>query len=187
MGRIVVSQFMTVDGTIEDPGGAEGSPFGGWAFWAPQGEKGGAFKLEELMGSEALLLGRVTFEGFAAAWPERDGEFADKFNGMRKYVVSSTLTDPAWNNSVVLAGANAADEVRRVKDETDGTLLVNGSARLTRLLLEEGLVDELRVMVFPAIVGGGKKLFTDDGQIRKLRQVQTLDAGEVFVVIYRPA
>jgi dihydrofolate reductase len=187
MGTIVVSQFMTVDGTFEDPGGSEHSPFGGWAFWASQGEKGGAFKLEELMGAEALLLGRVTYEGFAAAWPEREGEFADRFNGMRKYVVSTTLTAPEWNNTVVLAGGDAADEIRRVRDETDGVLLVAGSAQLVRLLLDENLVDELRVMVFPAIVGGGKKLFADGTQLRKLKQVATLDAGEVFVVTYRPA
>jgi dihydrofolate reductase len=186
MGTIVVSQFMTIDGAVEDPGGAEQSRFGGWAFWAPQGEKGGAFKLEELMGAEALLLGRVTYEGFAAAWPGREGEFADRFNGMRKYVVSSTLTDPGWNNSVVIRGAGAAEEIRRLRDETDGVLLVNGSISLLPLLLEHDLVDELRVMVFPAVIGGGKKLFRDGSPIRKLKQVATLDAGDVFVVTYRP-
>jgi len=157
MGRIVVSQFVTVDGVVEDPGGSEGSPYGGWAFRFQRGEDGDQFKLDEVMGAEALLLGRVTYEGFAAAWPSREGDFADKFNNMPKYVVSSTLSDPDWNNTQVIA----TGDVERLRGEIDGDILVNGSVRLVNALLDAGLVDELRLMVFPVVLGKGKKLFED--------------------------
>ena len=186
MGKVVVSQFITVDGVIEDPGGSEGSPFGGWAFRFQRGPEGDAFKLEELMAADALLLGRVTYEGFAAAWPSRSGDFADKFNGMRKYVVSSTLRDPEWTNSVVVAPDDLAGEVARLREEPGGDVLVNGSARVVGALLANGLVDELRLMVFPVVAGGGKRLVDGgDGQV-PLRVVDSRPAGECLIVTYVP-
>ena len=140
MGKIVVSQFVSVDGVIEDPGGAENFDRGGWAFKYNRGPEGDQIKLDEVMGAEALLLGRITYEGFAAAWPSREGEFADKFNNMPKYVVSTTMDSADWNNSTVISG-DVAEEVRKVKDQHDGDILVNGSAQLVRALADAGLVD----------------------------------------------
>src|SRR4051794_37709581 len=164
MGKVVVSQFMSVDGVVEDPGGAEKDSFdrGGWAFEFDRGPEGDKFKLDEVMAAGALLLGRTTYEGFAAAWPSREGEFADKFNGMAKYVVSGTLSDPEWNNThVVAADGDVAATVGRLRDEVAGDLLVSGSVRLVRALIELGLVDELRLMVFPTVLGAGLRLFGD--------------------------
>src|SRR5947208_4587786 len=134
MAKMVVSQFVSVDGVIEDPGGSEGWDRGGWAFKFERGPEGDQFKLDEVMTSDALLLGRVTYEGFAEAWPTREGEFADKFNGMRKYVVSSTLDEAAWENSTVLKG-DLAEEVAKLKEEHDGDVVVHGSAQLVQGLL----------------------------------------------------
>ena len=131
MGRIVVTEFMSLDGVVEDPGGAEDYKYGGWSFEYSRGDDGDKFKLDETMDSEALLLGRVTYEGFADAWPSREGEFADKFNNMPKYVVSTTLSDPEWTNSTVISGDVAA-EVARIKDEVDGDIVVHGSATSCR-------------------------------------------------------
>ena len=128
MARLVVSQFISIDGVVEDPGGSEEFERGGWAFRFERGAEGDKFKLDEVMGADALLLGRTTYEGFAAAWPSRTG-FADKFNGMPKYVVSSTLSDPGWSNSQVISGDVAA-EVATLKERHDGDLLVNGSVQL---------------------------------------------------------
>jgi dihydrofolate reductase len=187
MGRIVVSQFVTVDGGVEDPGGAEGSPFGGWAFRFERGEEGDRFKVDEVMGAEALLLGRVTYEGFAAAWPSREGEFADKFNAMPKYVASTTLTHPEWNNTTVLGG-DVAGEVAKLREAPGGDVLVNGSVTLLRTLVEHGLVDEYRLMVFPTVLGGGKRLFTDGAPIPALDLVESRPVGDdgVLILIYRP-
>src|SRR5438132_12872158 len=132
MGKIVVTEFVSLDGVMEDPGGAEDFKHGGWTFEIDRGE-GDKFKLDETMATTALLLGRVTYEGFAAAWPTREGEFADKFNTMPKYVVSSTLESPEWNNSVVLGG-NVAEEVASLKQEHDGDIVVHGSAQLVQTL-----------------------------------------------------
>src|SRR5262249_19312541 len=140
MGRIVVTQFVSLDGVTEDPGGAEDFKYGGWTFEIERGDDGDRFKLDETMESEALLLGRVTYEGFAAAWPSREGEFADKFNNMPKYVVSSTLDSPSWNNSTVLRG-DPAVEATTLKAEVDGNIVVHGSGQLVRTLLEHNLVD----------------------------------------------
>jgi dihydrofolate reductase len=188
MSKIVVSQFMTVDGVIEDPGGAEGFERGGWAFQFERGPDGDQFKLDEVMSSEALLLGRVTYEGFAAAWPSRTGEFADKFNGMPKYVVSSTLDSPEWSNSTVISG-DVADGIRELKESGEGDILVNGSAQLVRELVEHDLVDEYRLMVFPVVLGKGKRLFDDASQSAALRLVEARPVGPDGVVIltYRPA
>jgi dihydrofolate reductase len=161
MGNVIVSQFITVDGVVEDPGGSENFERGGWAFEFSRGEDGDRFKLDEVMAAEALLLGRTTYRGFADAWPSREGAFADKFNNMPKYVVSSTLSDPDWNNSHVITTA----DVERLKSEIDGDILVNGSVQLVNELLDEGLVDELRLMVFPVVLGKGKKLFADGAKV----------------------
>jgi dihydrofolate reductase len=187
MSKIVVSQFVTVDGAFEDPGGSEGFERGGWAFQFERGPEGDQFKLDEVMASEALLLGRVTYEGFAAAWPSRTGEFADKFNEMPKYVVSSTLDSPEWNNSTVING-DLANEVAKLKQSGEGDILVNGSAQLVRALMEHDLVDEYRLMVFPLVLGSGKRLFEDPGEAKALRLVDSKPVGPDGVVIltYRP-
>jgi dihydrofolate reductase len=188
MGRIVVTEFISVDGVIEDPGGAEDFKYGGWSFEFSRGEDGDRFKLDETRNSAALLLGRKTYEGFADAWPQRDGEFADLFNNMPKYVVSSTLTDPEWNNSSVIEPSNLAAEVARLRDQVDGDVVVHGSAQLTQALLEEGLVDELRLMVFPVVLGAGKRLFgeTNDKKPLELAESKTVGDG-VAIQVYRRA
>src|SRR3954447_4177015 len=138
MGKIIVSQFITVDGVVEDPGGSEGASYGGWAFQFDRGPEGDKFKLDEVMGAGALLLGRRTYEGFAAAWPSREGEFADKFNTMPKYVVSSTLADPGWDNTT-LVGTDVAAAAERIRNEVEGDVLVNGSVRLVEELFARDL------------------------------------------------
>lgn len=183
MGNVIVSQFITVDGVVEDPGGSEKFERGGWAFEFSRGDDGDKFKLDEVMAAEALLLGRKTYEGFAEAWPSREGEFADKFNNMTKYVVTSTISEPDWNNSHVIS----TGDVERIKGEVDGDILVNGSVQLVNALLDAGLVDELRLMVFPVVLGKGKKLFTD-GAKTPLALTETRAVGDdgVTVQVYRP-
>ena len=188
MRRIVVSEFMSLDGVIEDPGGAEGYEHGGWAFKFsdPEGEQ---FKLQEIRDHEALLLGRATYEGFAAAWPDITDEagFAEKMNGMPKYVVSSTLTSADWNNSTILSG-DVVRSVEELKAADGGDILVNGSARLAQTLREHDLVDEWRLMVFPIVLGDGKRLFAGGGDpsLLDLADVQTLGSG-TQILTYRPA
>jgi dihydrofolate reductase len=186
MGRVVVSQFVSVDGVIEDPGGSEDFDRGGWAFQFDRGPEGDKFKLDEVMESDALLLGRVTYEGFAAAWPSRDGEFADKFNTMRKYVVSTTIKEPTWSNSTVIDG-DVAEAVSKLRREPGGNILVNGSARLVRELTRHGLVDEYRFMVFPVVLGSGKRLFADASDTTALRLVEARPVGECLILRYEPA
>src|SRR6476660_2492179 len=187
MGRIVVTEFVSLDGVVEDPGGAEGYKYGGWSFEFNRGEEGDKFKLDEALEADALLLGRVTYEGFAEAWPSRDGEFADKFNNMPKYVVSSTLGEPEWNNSTVLKG-DIVEEVRKLKQDHDGDIVVHGSARLVQTLIEHDLVDELRLMVYPVVLGSGKRLFGDTSDGKPLRLVESKVVGDgVSILIYRPA
>jgi dihydrofolate reductase len=173
MGRIVVSEFVSLDGVMEDPGGAEEFRHGGWSFEFSRGEEGDRFKLEETLGSEALLLGRVTYDGFADAWPSRDDEFADKFNSMPKYVVGSTADPARWSNTTVLEGDPVA-ALRRVRDEHEGDIVVHGSAQLAQTLLEHDLVDELRLMVYPVVLGSGKRLFGEAGD-------------RVAILVYQPA
>jgi dihydrofolate reductase len=187
MGRIVVTEFMSLDGVVEDPGGAEDYKYGGWSFEYSRGDDGDRFKLDETMDSEALLLGRVTYEGFADAWPSREGEFADKFNNMPKYVVSTTLSDPEWTNSTVISG-DLAEGVARIKDEVDGDVVVHGSATLVQALLENDLVDELRLMVFPVVLGEGKRLFgpTSDKKALELADSKVVGDG-VSILVYQPA
>src|SRR3954471_18778033 len=167
MGKIILTEFMSLDGVVEDPGGAEDFRHGGWSFEFSRGEEGDKFKLDEALEADALLLGRSTYQGFADAWPSREGEFADKFNNMSKYVVSSTLADPEWNNSTVLNG-DVVEEVGKLRQELDGDIVVHGSAMLVQTLLEHDLVDQLRLMVFPVVLGSGKRLFGDTSDTKPL-------------------
>jgi dihydrofolate reductase len=186
MGKIVVTEFISIDGVVEDPGGSEDFKYGGWSFQFSRGDEGDKFKLDEAMASDALLLGRVTYEGFADAWPSREGEFADKFNNMPKYVVSSTLSDPAWTNSVVVDG-DLADAVSKIQAEHEGDIVVHGSVQLSQALLDKDLVDELRLMVFPVVLGAGKRLFgeTSDKKTLKLVESQLVGDGVVILVYGR--
>jgi dihydrofolate reductase len=187
VGRIVVTEFVSLDGVMEDPGGAESFRHGGWSFAFSRGDEGDKFKLDEAFSSEALLLGRVTYEGFAEAWPSREGEFADKFNTMPKYVVSSTLGEPEWNNSTVLRG-DVVEEVAKLRQEQEGDIVVHGSARLVQTLVEHDLVDEFRLMVFPVVLGSGKRLFGELSDKKALRLVDSKVVGDgVAILIYEPA
>ena len=187
MARIVVTEFLTLDGVIDDPGGSEQSSQGGWAFRFSRGEEGDQFKVDETMNSDALLLGRVTYEGFAEAWPSRTGDFADKFNTMPKYVVSSTLRDPSWTNTTVIDG-DVAEEVRKLREQPGGDIVVHGSGTLVRALLEQDLVDELRLMVFPIVLGAGKRLFGESGKATPLRLTDSRVVGDgVAIMVYEPA
>jgi dihydrofolate reductase len=187
VGRIVVTEFVSLDGVMEAPGGGENFKHAGWTFEISRGDEGDKFKLDEALASEALLLGRKTYEGFAAAWPTREGEFADKFNSMPKYVVSSTLENPEWNNSTVLKG-DVAEEVTTLKQQQDGDIVVHGSAQLVQALLEHDLVDELRVMVFPVALGTGKRLFGETSDKKPLRLTDSKIVGDgVAILTYEPA
>jgi dihydrofolate reductase len=188
MGKLVVTEFISVDGVFEDPGGAEGYLHGGWTFEYDRGDDGNAFKLDELMEAEVQLLGRVTYEGFAAAWPSRDGPFADKLNNDPKYVVSTTLKEPGWQNTTVISD-NVAAEISELKARTDGAILVAGSGTLVAALLAADLVDELRLMVFPTVLGRGKRLFPDgiDRLKLKLAESRTVGPDGVQVQVYRRA
>ena len=182
MGRIVVTEFISLDGVIEAPGGGEDYKYGGWTFEIDRGDEGNQFKLDETMESAALLLGRRTYEGFAAAWPEREGAFADKFNTMPKYVVSSTLRAPEWTNSTVLSGDLVA-EITKLTEEQDGDIVVHGSAQLVQSLIDNDLVDELRLMVFPVVLGTGKRLFGDPGDKKTLKLVDSKVVGDGVVIL----
>lgn len=184
MARIVVTEFVSLDGVMEDPGGSEDFKYGGWSFEFSRGEEGDKFKLDEAFEAEALLLGRVTYEGFAEAWPTRTGEFADRFNNMPKYVVSSTLDEADWNNSTVLKG-DLAGSVTKLKQQLDGNIVVHGSAQLVRSLLELDLVDELRLMVFPIVLGSGKTLFGGVSDKKSLRLADSRTVGDgVAILVY---
>jgi dihydrofolate reductase len=186
MGRIVVTEFVSLDGVMEDPGGSEDFKYGGWSFEFSRGDEGDRFKLDEALEAEALLLGRVTYEGFAEAWPTRSGEFADKFNNMPKYVVSSTLDRGEWNNSTVLKG-DVVEGVSKLKQQLGGNIVVHGSARLVQSLLEHDLVDEVRLMVFPVVLGTGKRIFGATSEMKTLRLVDSKTVGEgVAILIYSP-
>jgi dihydrofolate reductase len=186
MGKLAVTEFVSVDGVFEDPGGAENYEHGGWTFEYDRGEDGNQFKLDELTEAKVHLLGRVTYEGFAAAWPSRDGPFADKLNNDPKVVVSSTLTNPEWQNTTVLSG-DVVGEVSKLKEKTDGVVLVAGSGTLVGTLLAAGLVDELRLMVFPTILGRGRRLFPDGIDRLRLTLAESRAVGPdgVQIQIYR--
>ena len=184
MGRIVVTEFISLDGVIEDPGGSENFKHGGWSFEISSGDDGTQFKVDETMDSDAMLLGRVTYEGFADSWPQRDGEFADRFNAMPKYVVSSTLRDPEWTNTTVL-DSDLPSAVAGVRDRHERDIVVHGSARLAQGLLEADLVDELRLMVYPVVLGSGKRLFGETSDKKPLKLTDTKVVGDgVAIMIY---
>jgi dihydrofolate reductase len=192
MGKLVVTEFMTLDGVIEDPGGGESFEHGGWSFKFDRGENGDRFKLDELMAAEVQLLGRVTYQGFAKAWPAMNdmGEFGKKMNEMPKYVVSTTLSaqDATWQNSTVL-GSDLKGEVSRLKQQVSGDILVAGSARLVQSLTDHELVDQYRIMLFPIVLGSGKRLFAEGTAPTRLRLADTKPVGPdgVFILTYEPA
>jgi dihydrofolate reductase len=184
MGKIVVTEFVSLDGVMEAPGGGEDYRHEGWTFEIDRGEEGDKFKLDELHEAKAQLLGRVTYEGFAAAWPAMEDEagFAEKMNAMPKYVVSSTLREADWNNSTVLRG-DVAEEVAKLRSEVDGVILVAGSAQLVQALIEHDLVDELRLMVFPVLLGAGKRLFGDVSEKKPLRLTESRTLGDGIALL----
>ena len=188
MSKLVVSEFVTLDGVMEDPGGAEGFDRGGWAFKFERGPEGDKFKLDEVLTADALLLGRKTYEGFAAVWPSVTDEvgFAEKMNTMPKYVVSTTMDKAGWNNSTVIKG-DVAREVSRLKQELGGDILVYGSGELVKTLMEHDLVDELVLMVFPVVLGTGKRLFQDGVDRTALELVETKQAGSVVILTLQRA
>jgi dihydrofolate reductase len=188
MGKLVVTEFVSIDGVFEDPGGSESYEHGGWTFEYDRGDEGNQFKLDELMNAEVQLLGRVTYEGFAAAWPSREGPFADKLNNDPKVVVSTTLTEPSWQNTTVVSD-DVVGQIAKLKEDTAGTILVAGSATLVATLLEADLVDELRLMVFPTILGRGKRVFPDGIDRLKFRLAESRTVGPdgVQVQVYERA
>jgi dihydrofolate reductase len=194
MGELVVTEFVSLDGVMQAPGG-EDFKYEGWTFEFDRGEDGGNFKLQEVLNAKAHLLGRITYESFAGAWPEREGhpemgEFAKKLNADPKYVVSSTLTDPEWNNTTVIDGSgDVAAEVERLKKEIDGPILLAGSRRVVQTVLENDLVDELRLMVFPVVLGIGDRVFGEYSEKTnwKLAEANPVGPDGVLTLVYRRA
>ena len=176
----MVTEFISLDGVIEAPGGGEGFKHDGWTFAFDRGDEGNKFKFDEVIEAKAQLLGRRTYEGFAAAWPSRDGEFADLFNAMPKYVVSTTLEHADWNNTTIL---RSLDDVAKTRDEVGGDMLVAGSAQLVQGLLERDLVDELRLMVFPVVLGTGKRLWGETSDKKTFTLVDTKSVGEGVAIL----
>jgi len=189
MGNVVVTEFVSIDGVFQDPGGTGEMERGAWSFKHDRGDEGDKIKLDELMDADAQLLGRVTYEGFAAAWPSMkdDAGFADRMNSMPKYVVSTTIKDPEWENTTVISN-NVADEVRKLKDQYDGDILVAGSGQLVKRLIDEDLVDVLRLMIHPTVVGQGKHLFGEQSDLSEFRLKESKAVGPdgVFVLTYEP-
>jgi dihydrofolate reductase len=185
MGKIVISENVTLDGVVQDPAGAEGFGRGGWIGRIGERGREGAAKvlLDEALGAEAQLFGRRTYEFLAARWPSRSGELADRLNEMPKYVVSSTLEDPDWNNSTVLAG-DVVQEVSKLKEELDGEIVVAGSIRLVRTLIENDLVDQLRLMIYPVVLGAGERLFGETRDQRPVRLVEARTVDDLAYLIY---
>jgi dihydrofolate reductase len=186
MGKIVISENVTLDGVIQDPAGDEGFKVGGWVGLIKESPRLNRLALDEALGAEALLLGRRSYEWFARRWPSRSGELADRLNSLPKYVVSATLEDPAWNNSTVLKG-EVLDEVSKLKDELNGEIVVPASFQLVRTLMEHDLVDELRLKLFPVVLGAGERLFgqTSDKKPMRLLDIQTLERGIAYLT-YQP-
>jgi len=185
MGKIVVSENVTLDGVIQDPAGDEGFRLGGWVGHIKDRPAVGKAALDEALGAEAFLFGRRSYEFFAARWPSRSGELADRLNSLPKYVVSSTLEDPEWNNSTVLKG-DAVNEVSKLKQELNGKIVVPGSIQLVRALLEHDLVDELRLIVFPVVLGAGERLFGETSEKKSMRLVDTQTGDDVAFLAYEP-
>jgi dihydrofolate reductase len=186
--RIVVTEFVSLDGVMEAPGGEPDFKYPGWTFEFDRGDDGNQFKLDETRQADALLIGRRTYESFAGAWPQREGEFAEKFNAMPKFVVSTTLKDPEWNNTTVLDSGDATAQVRKLKGELDGELQVPGSHRLVQELIASDLVDQINLMIFPVILGTGKKALEETPDRRKLRLTESKVVGDsVAVLVYERA
>jgi dihydrofolate reductase len=185
MGKIVVSESVSLDGVVQDPTGEEGFRHGGWFAQVGDNDREGFAKvaLDEALGAEAQLFGRRTYEFLAARWPSRSGELADRVNDMPKYVVSSTLKDPDWNNSTVLAG-DVMQEVSKLKEELDGKIVIAGSIRLVRTLMENDLVDELRLMIYPVVLGAGERLFGETSDQRPVRLVETRTVADLAYLTY---
>jgi dihydrofolate reductase len=187
MGNLVVTEYISLDGVVEAPGGGEDYVHAGWTFRIKRGPEGDAFKLEETRNSDALVFGRVTYEGMAAVWPDMTGEFADLFNGLPKFVFSDTLSEPSWNNTEVLRGDLRA-HVKDLKRRFAGDIVVHGSPRVVQQLLELDLIDELRLMLFPIVLGSGKRLFTDSANAKRFRLTSTTQVGDgISVLTYAPA
>jgi dihydrofolate reductase len=186
MGRIVISENVSLDGVVQDPAGDEGFRHGGWVGRITDRPEVGKLALDEALGAEAFLLGRRSYEWFAAKWPSRSGALADRLNTMPKYVVSSTLDDPDWNNSTVLKG-DVVNQIAKLRQEIDGDIVVPGSFQLLRMLIEHDLVDELRLKIFPVVLGAGERLFgeTTDKKPMRLVDAQTLDDGIAYLTYER--
>ena len=182
MGKIVISENVTLDGVVQDPAGDEGFRLGGWVGPIAAREDVAKVALDEALGAEAFLLGRRSYEWLAARWPSRSGELADRLNSLPKYVVSATLKDPDWNNSTVLNG-DVVDEVSKLKQELNGEIVIAGSFQLLRTLMEHDLVDELRLKIFPVVLGAGERLFGETSDKKPLRLVdtQTLADGIAYL------
>jgi dihydrofolate reductase len=185
MGRIVISENISVDGVIQDPSGDEGFDRGGWVGNALTSPAFGKAALDDALCAEALLQGRRTYQFLAARWPARSGELADRLNSLPKYVVSSTLQDPAWDHTTVLRG-DAVEEVTKLKRELDGEIVVAGSIQLVRTLMEHDLVDELRLLVHPVVLGAGERLFAETSDERPMRLVDTRAADGIVFLTYEP-
>jgi dihydrofolate reductase len=187
MGKLVVTEFLSVDGVYEDPGGADGTENGGWTFRFDRGEEGNRFKLDELMAADAQLLGRTTYEGFARAWPtmQGTGAFGEKMNAMPKYVVSATLRQATWASTTIIR-KGVTEEVRRLKARYDGDILVAGSGQLVRTLMADGLIDEIRLMIFPVVLGRGKRLF-EAAPMTNLRLAEVKPVGPAGVIVVKYA
>ena len=181
MGKIVVTEFSSLDGVMEAPGG-EDFKYPGWTFDFDRGDDGNQFKLDETMEADALLLGRRTYESFAGAWPDREGDFADKFNTMPKFLVSSTITEPDWNNTTVLEG-DVVEAARKLREEFDGIIQVPGSRQLVQDLVENDLVDQINLMIFPVVLGTGKRVFGEYSDKKTMRLADSKTVGEGIVVL----
>jgi dihydrofolate reductase len=183
MGRIVISENISLDGVIQDPSGVEGFKHGGWVGKVTDRAEAGQRLLDEALGAEAQLFGRRTYEFLAERWPSRHGALADRLNSMPKYVISSTLEDPAWNNTTVLRG-DAVEAVSRLKQELRGEIVVAGSIKLARALIEHDLADELRLLVYPVVLGAGERLFGEADDKRPMRFVGTRPVGDLALLTY---
>jgi dihydrofolate reductase len=187
MGKIIVSENVTLDGVVQDPAGVEGFRHGGWVgrIGDRGREQAARVALEEALSTEAMLLGRRSYEFLAARWPSRTGEFADRMNSKPKYVVSSTLHDPAWNNTTVLTG-DAVSEVSALKQQLAGDIVVAASFRLVHVLLEHDLVDELRLMIYPVVLGAGERLFGENSSTKLMRLAGNTTVDDLAFLTYEP-
>jgi dihydrofolate reductase len=190
MGRIVVTEFISLDGVMQAPGG-EDFKYKGWTFEFDRGDDGNQFKLDEVLEADAHLLGRVTYESFAGAWPEREsapgdlGKFAKKLRDDPKYLVSTKLTDPDWENTIVLDSGDATAQVEKLKDEVDGTILVSGSRRLVQELLDSDLIDQVNLMVFPVALGTGDRMFGEMGDRKTFKLIESRPVGSEGVLVHK--